>query len=263
MQSSAAEKVVRNYCDRFPGQLIALTQLLDSNQSGAAENAKAKLQHVAQEAHRMAGAAHCMGFGFVGAEFMQIEKEAERVLESDEAPDAGLTHISEKLENIVRFRRHVRVENSRLLRRRDDDIEFVDDIPVVTDKELFASQRVLFADDDAAVRALMRALLIDIGIGEVRIVRSGEEALGVAHSFDPTILISDWQMQPMDGLELLTRIRTGSTNLSSNTRIIFLTSRNGVKEVRQVIRRGVDHFLIKPFTQDIIARAIAKVMKRD
>lgn len=263
MPSQAAEQVVRNYCDRFPAQLIALTQLLDEKEAGS-DATKAKLQRVIEESHRMAGAAHCMGFSFIGAEFMQIEKEAHRLLESGESQKTGLLHICEKLENIVRFRRHIRVENSRLLRRRtDDEIAFVDEIPTVTDQELFATQRVLFADDDGAVRALMRALLVDIGVGDIQIAKSGQEALDMARRFDPTILISDWHMQPMDGLELLTQIRTGGTHLSSNTRIIFLTSQNGVKEVRQVIRRGVDHFLIKPFTQDIIARAITKVVRRD
>jgi CheY-like chemotaxis protein len=265
MQSSAAEKVVRNYCDRFPGQLIALTQLLDENHDSGANSARAKLQRVVEEAHRMAGAAHCMGFGFIGSEFMQIEQEATRLLDAGESQQEGLLHICEKLENIVRFRRHIRVENSRLLRRRsdDNDIEIVDEIPVVNDSELFAAQRVLFADDDGAVRGLMRALLADIGVGHIQIAKSGQEALDMARSFDPTILISDWHMQPMDGLELLTQIRTGGTHLSSNTRIIFLTSQNGVKEVRQVIRRGVDHFLIKPFTQEVISRAIIKVVRRD
>ena len=84
----------------------------------------------------------------------------------------------------------------------------------------------------------------------------------MARSFDPTILISDWHMQPMDGLELLTRIRSGGTHLSSDARVIFLTSEAGVKAVRQVIRRGVDHFLIKPFTRDVIARAITKVASK-
>jgi CheY-like chemotaxis protein/HPt (histidine-containing phosphotransfer) domain-containing protein len=262
MQSSAAEQVVRNYCERFPAQLLALSQLLESQNSGMP--IKSKLHRVLEESHRMAGAANCMGFNFIGAELMQIEQEAARVLASNEPPEDGLRHICEKLVHLVGFRRHVRTENSRLLRRGSDhEIEINEDVQAKSQTQLFAAQRVLFADDDGAVRALMRALLVDLGIGKVQIAQSGREALEMARNFDPTILISDWRMQPMDGLELLTKIRSGGTHLSSNTRIIFLTSQTGANEVRQVIRRGVDHFLIKPFTREVIARAITKVAGRE
>lgn len=260
MSDHSPERVVRSFCERFPAQVIAMNHIL-SDRKGTGEAPRERLTRLMQEAHRMAGASHCMGFNFIGTEFMQLERDAEHLLKSEAAPDAiAMKRLSEKLLHIARFNRHVRVENSRLLRRgSDQEIVIADDVPPSSDKEIFAAQRILFADDDSSIRALMRATLVDLGIGQVQIARSGQEALDMARSFNPTILVSDWHMQPMDGLELLTHIRSGNTHLSTDTKIIFLTSEAGVKEVKQVIRRGVDHFLIKPFTREIIARAITKV----
>lgn len=205
-----------------------------------------------------------MGFGFVGMELMQVEQEASRLLRAPEGDQGvGVRHVQQKINEIARSVRLVRVENSRLMQERvNEDIIFVDEAPRNAIRELMARQRILVADDDVIVRNLMRSLLADMGVGATKGARSGQEALEVARGFDPTILFLDWQMAPIDGLELLCRIRRSETHLSADTRIIFLTAENTIEGVRKVIRRGVDHFLVKPFTRDVISRAIVKVARR-
>lgn len=254
--------VVRKFCESFPVDIAALHVQYETVIEDGQLNMQ-RLKELHMEAHRIGGAALCMGFRFVGEELGQIEAELQRMLDgADEDTVAHFEYIGQKLAAVRRLQKHVVVENSRMpqpvaakshLKSTDNSGE--------TGQPL-SQHRILVVDDDRSIRTLVKDILLSIGVGEVHTATSGEDALRQAPGIDPTIIISDWMMQPIDGMQLLSLIRKGESALSKDTRVIFLTSQNNVSRVRSAIREGVDHFLIKPFSQAVIANAVAKVAAR-
>ncbi len=249
--------VIRKFCESFPQQVQSL-QLIHSRVASDVEPDVTRIEYLQKEVHRLGGSAHCMGFRLVGTELLQLENEIEALMKSPpEAHMDMLAAVGKKLENIERFAKYVQPANAR-----PPSVEFETapetTTPILSRRlaKLMAEQRILFADDDEPVRALMGSMLQLLGVGAVKTVDSGAEALRIAASFRPTILMTDWNMQPIDGLELLSMIRKGESNLPTNTSVIFLTSQSNVTRVRSAMREGVDHFLVKPFTREVIVRAI-------
>ncbi len=258
--------IVTRYCDDFPGQLKKLVDLLQKTAASKGQERMEALQSLHDEMHRMAGTAHTMGFCFVGGSFTKFEDELEKMLElSPEEVETQLQRMGRQLGALARLKRHMKPENSKLLTRTNvKPLMGAKNQAANTEKaRVLNAQRIICADDDPSIRDLLRDILIDLGVGEVLIVNSGLQALENLHSFKPTIVMTDWRMEPINGLSLLRLIRTGETVLPMTAKVIFLTAQKNVKNVRMAVRQGVDHFLTKPFTRDHVERSILSVAMRD
>lgn len=264
MPSANPRRVVENFCTRFPEQLAQLTRSVGDDTSSQFE-LKRNLQRLHEESHRLKGASYCMGFPILGAQFFKLEKETEKLLsEKEEITPKRLERIYLDLSRIAQLRTHITPDQSRLVQSfehpapripSDQDMEAL--------RKLLKAQRILFVEDDISVRNLVRELLSDIGVGEVRMASSGQEALEVVKTFTPSLIISDWHMKPLDGLSLLRLIRSGQSRLHSQTPVIFLTAENGAEKIHTVIRNGVDHVLVKPFNRAAVTRAIARIAQQE
>jgi len=112
--------------------------------------------------------------------------------------------------------------------------------------------RVLVADDDRiALEAAAHALVA--GGFDVTPCHDGAEALEFARSGDFRLVLTDWVMPNMDGLELCRQIRDG--HLPAYVYIILLTSRESTGDVVQGLSAGADDFITKPFVPaELLAR---------
>lgn len=104
--------------------------------------------------------------------------------------------------------------------------------------------RILIADDDTVSRKLLIASLRGI---ECEIVEkeNGEETWEYIQSSPGGLLITDWMMPKMSGLELVQKIR--AANFESYTYIIMLTSRDGKSDIVEGLNAGPDDYLLKPY----------------
>ncbi len=119
---------------------------------------------------------------------------------------------------------------------------------------------ILIADDDAVCRLLLAAALQQAG-HEVASASSGEEAWQQWERAPFPIVISDWMMPGLDGLELCRRIRAAGHARYSY--VILLTSLAGKTRYLEAMDVGVDDFITKPFDEDELAaklRAAARVL---
>lgn len=115
-----------------------------------------------------------------------------------------------------------------------------------------AIKRVLVVDDSRAQRKLLSASLVRRGFSVVD-AASGEEALGVAREEPPDLVISDWMMPGMDGLELCRQVR--SLEHENYVYFILLTSKSEKGAVAQGLDVGADDFLTKPVNaEELLAR---------
>ena len=112
--------------------------------------------------------------------------------------------------------------------------------------------RVLIADDDEIAVLVLREALHKAGY-EVEIARNGNEALKIVRQGQCRIVVSDWEMPQMSGLQLCQAIR--SEHLRGYVYCILLTSRNTPDERVAGLRAGADEFVGKPYNMpELVAR---------
>jgi putative two-component system response regulator len=110
--------------------------------------------------------------------------------------------------------------------------------------------RVLVVDDDPIVLTLLEETLQCLG-HQVTTARDGREALDLMRSGSYRIVISDWEMPEMDGLELCRRIR--QRFYSNYIYFILLTVRSGSHNIIDGLNAGADEFISKPFDPQELA----------
>ena len=107
--------------------------------------------------------------------------------------------------------------------------------------------KILIAEDDAASRTILSQILKQLG-HEVIVTVDGEQAWGIFLAQDVPLLISDWMMPGLDGLELCRRIRADGR--AAYTYIILLTVLGGKANYLEAMKAGADDFINKPFDAD-------------
>ncbi len=112
--------------------------------------------------------------------------------------------------------------------------------------------QILIIDDDPTLRLTLSRLLKGRGYGVV-IAQNGREGLAKALELHPAVIICDWMMPEMDGLQVCAAVRQSST--LANTYFILLTSRDQEEDIVQGLEAGADDFLPKPpRSGELIAR---------
>jgi putative two-component system response regulator len=103
---------------------------------------------------------------------------------------------------------------------------------------------VLIADDDSTMLSLLECALVEYGY-TVHSARNGLEALGILRRGECRLVITDWVMPRMDGLELCRAIRSG--DFFGYVYIILLTARDSHDDTIEGLSAGADDFVVKPF----------------
>ncbi|HTY11170.1 MAG TPA: response regulator [Bacteroidota bacterium] len=110
--------------------------------------------------------------------------------------------------------------------------------------------KILVVDDDVVSQLLITEQLQSLNY-EVSVASDGKEAWSVYQAKNPRIVITDWMMPQVDGLELTRMIR--SENRNAYTFIIFLTVLRGKGSYLEAMKAGADDVLTKPFDSEQLA----------
>jgi two-component system, OmpR family, response regulator MprA len=117
--------------------------------------------------------------------------------------------------------------------------------------------RVLVVEDDAAIADVLRRVLRQEG-HEVRSAEDGVEALELAESFVPDLVILDLGLPKLDGVEVCRRLRA-----ESDAPILILTARTDTDDRVEGLDSGADDYLVKPFERkELLARMRALLRRR-
>jgi DNA-binding response OmpR family regulator len=112
--------------------------------------------------------------------------------------------------------------------------------------------RVLIVDDDELIISSVSSLLVRSGY-QVCAARSGEDAMRVLISTNCHIVITDWHMPDMDGLDLCRNIRSSAKN--TYIYVLMLTVRNGSGDILAALSAGADDYVLKGAgAEEILAR---------
>ncbi|WP_167143582.1 response regulator transcription factor [Canibacter zhoujuaniae] len=113
-----------------------------------------------------------------------------------------------------------------------------------------AALRALVVDDEESIRSLV-AMALRYGGWEVELAENGAVAIEKVRTFDPDVLVLDIMMPEIDGLGVLSKIRSEGYLVP----VLFLTAKDSVEDRVQGLTAGGDDYVVKPFSlEELIAR---------
>lgn len=117
---------------------------------------------------------------------------------------------------------------------------------------------ILVVDDYMTMIRIIRNLLKQIGFENVDEAADGQEAYEKMQKNKYGLIISDWNMEPMTGYELLQKVRADETMKS--TPFIMVTAESKTENVVAAKRAGVNNYIVKPFNAGTLKAKMAAVL---
>ena len=129
-------------------------------------------------------------------------------------------------------------------------------------RERLSNIRVLLADRDMRIASLVQRILFSFGFRKIELVTSGEEALKFLRSHHYDLIITEYNMAPVDGIELVREIRAAREDkrIPRDIPIIMLTARSEKINVEAARDAGINEFIAKPFTAKTISNRIIQII---
>ena len=118
--------------------------------------------------------------------------------------------------------------------------------------------KVLVVDDYSTMRRIIRNLLTQIGYNEIDEASDGNDALQKLRAVHYGLVISDWNMEPMTGFDLLKQVR--ADDKLKGTPFIMVTAESKTENVVAAKQAGVDNYIVKPFNAATLQMKINAVI---
>lgn len=125
----------------------------------------------------------------------------------------------------------------------------------------FEKVSVLVVEDNQPMQELLKSLLNAYGFKNVLSAKNGDDGFQMFVSHNPELVITDWMMQPTDGISLARRIRNDPSSPNQFVPIILLTGFGEKRRVTQARDAGITEFLVKPFNARDLYRRIAQIIE--
>lgn len=107
----------------------------------------------------------------------------------------------------------------------------------------------LIVDDSRVIRKVSRHILESLGFA-VSEAENGQEGLVQCKQDMPDVVLLDWNMPVMTGIEFITLLRTQPGG--DRPKVVFCTTENDVAHIREAISAGADEYVMKPFDQETL-----------
>lgn len=119
------------------------------------------------------------------------------------------------------------------------------------------SMKVLVVDDFATMRRIVKGVLKQLGFTDIIEAEDGDLALEELKKEKVGLIVSDWNMPNMTGLDLLKAVR-GDDSLKSIP-FIMVTAEGQKENVVEAVKSGVSNYIVKPFTPETFNEKLQKV----
>ncbi|WP_331775642.1 chemotaxis response regulator CheY [Sulfurospirillum sp. 1612] len=119
--------------------------------------------------------------------------------------------------------------------------------------------KLLVVDDSSTMRRIIKNTLARLGYTDVLEAEHGVDAWQVMEkNSDIDMLITDWNMPEMNGLELVRKVRADAKY--QELPIIMVTTEGGKSEVITALKAGVNNYIVKPFTPQVLKEKLEDVL---
>lgn len=127
--------------------------------------------------------------------------------------------------------------------------------------EDLVDKKILLVDDNKPILDLLNSMLMSYGIEVVYKAKNGEQAFDIFCAVNPDVVISDYSMEPVDGMELTKNIRTHFDSPNPGVPIILVTSFSERERVLEARDSGVNEFLVKPINSEALYARLKYVLE--
>lgn len=118
--------------------------------------------------------------------------------------------------------------------------------------------KIMLIDDSKTMRNIQKSVLAQLGHTQIEEACDGQDALSKVSAFGPDLILVDWNMPNMDGLTFVKMFR--QTNKA--TPLIMVTTESEKSRVIEAIKAGVNNYVVKPFTPDLLSQRINETMSK-
>jgi two-component system chemotaxis response regulator CheY len=118
--------------------------------------------------------------------------------------------------------------------------------------------KILAVDDSPTMRRIITNTLKRAGYSDVTEATDGKDALAKMKVNQYDFIITDWNMPEMDGMEFITAIRKISD--FKNIPVLMITTRSVQDDIVEAIKAGVNSYIVKPFTPEILKEKINEIL---
>ncbi len=118
--------------------------------------------------------------------------------------------------------------------------------------------RILLIDDSKTMRNIQKSVLNQLGFLELEEACDGQDALDKISEFKPELCLVDWNMPVMDGLTFVKSFR----ETDKTTPLIMVTTESEKARVIEAIKAGVNNYVVKPFTPDLLSERISETLAK-
>lgn len=114
----------------------------------------------------------------------------------------------------------------------------------------------LIVDDSKVVRTLEKRIMESLGFATAE-AEDGQKALEYCEAQPPELILLDWHMPVMNGLEFITALRARAD--IAQPKVIFCTTESEISHIMQALGAGADEYVMKPFDAEIIKGKLEQV----
>ncbi|MEJ5363739.1 MAG: response regulator [Desulfosoma sp.] len=125
----------------------------------------------------------------------------------------------------------------------------------------YKDMKVLVVDDFATMRRIVKNILRELDFKEIVEAENGAAAVKILESQDIDLIVSDWNMPKMTGLDLLKWVRANEK--TKNLPFLMVTAEAQKENVVEAVKAKVSNYIVKPFTAAVMAEKLAKILPQN
>jgi two-component system chemotaxis response regulator CheY len=122
--------------------------------------------------------------------------------------------------------------------------------------------RFLIIEDNPFMRTLLKQIVRALGVTDVMDASDGAEGFKLLKEFVPDMVLLDWEMEPMGGLEFAKLVRTGEDSPNKFIPMIMITAHSDISRVVQARDAGINELMVKPVAVAPLFNRIRAVVER-
>ena len=118
--------------------------------------------------------------------------------------------------------------------------------------------KVLVVDDSPTMRRIVSNTLKRIGFSQTEVAENGQEALAKLSDAEFDLIVTDWNMPGMSGLDFVKSLR--SSGKYDDMPVLMVTTRSAEDDVKEALQAGANSYIVKPFTPQVLKEKIDSII---